>query len=731
MIRHRVNHPVSVVYEVLPVEVIPASPPREFVRTKDKVLASKNRSNSSGPLLPFYADGVYHNRSCYEEKLHALEEEYGTLMQSLWSHITGPDRRVAFTEIVSYVVTSTELFAFISDVAFEEDVKVPMGIIDNFEIHVSKTKDVIKNGKVKLENFAKLLDFRDDIVKHMQWTYRFKQVEKDRDHRDAFDRYCPYDNDWLCGSIISGDVKTNDTTCAMYQMLSRMTQINNTHERLEILAAFDGTDITDNDSIRLPIPNLPKNADCLLNGLRSRESVMENVNSKAFAALEEEYSNTSEFEFIRIHADLVTLQVDIRKKKKVLALMAPASDESKCVAIHMIIGILSILETQLLISQSAYAPFVDKKHGIYGVVFPRDIYQLAAKIHSMTTLSTCTGLPLDPSIEEELDNLRSKVREFSKKFYSEHEANCEKTYAGRIEICPAFEDRYLCFPLVPSYFPQDMLERATIMIKHLHWEHFDQDRLNFQLHVVRQGRFFWPDNLPDLCFNVYDDIVAFTSNFTDVMPSCFVERVLHELSPPWHIYSFYHFAGAEIVRHIHKVIVQQKSVPSDAAILAEMRTTFNEIFGNTLIYGRRANQLARDISNIVKEEIEGYDYRNEYGDRKPAVARLIALSIALSLDYSYRQLQGRQDLCEVIPEESADVPRNRIRVERKEYLKLYPTSNGCKHITRDTIRVVKVLYKPGKKCKETSCTGHDNSTPYLLLHPNLARLPILPKTFIN
>lgn len=559
----------------------------------------------------------------YEEKMFDLIENLGAAVKELWDDPAPPMHlRVEHSNVISFIVTVSEMFFFMSNTAREEKINIPCKLFDKMNEWMPSLDLIKQYGHAELYNFSHILEFRDEIMEFFEQYYRIKKPMEKGDRvikpRKDFCRYTAFDGEWLCGSILSGPQYMN---CAKYACVSSLQQQTIQNLRGEILAAYHELDVRPTALIRLPLPFKPKDPRLLMECMETRAEVYRKVSWRYNEAARLKVGETPLQNFHRVYVNLCQLQADIRKKKKSAADMMLRADQNTCRACSVVIGTMAKVEALLLMVHKAYSLFVDQRHGMFGYGVPMEIVHAAAKVYLLTSVDKCRTPELPDDINEVLTELRALTRKAIRDNYVDLEKKCELQYTGIVRVDIDHDANEFPYYVVLCEFPTEIYMRARNLMKHLYLEEMEIRRMKLQLAKVKRALFNWPSpNIPFVLNVLRLGVVSFHSNFEDVMPCSILYKIhRHVAKHNQYMYPDYKFGG-NLLNGMHHIIKTTECVPSQAELSHEITTMLKASFGDQVVDGLDAGDYANEILDMVKNEIAVCDLRKVHTNQLQTAA---------------------------------------------------------------------------------------------------------------
>ncbi|EGT43084.1 hypothetical protein CAEBREN_08756 [Caenorhabditis brenneri] len=568
-------------------------------------------------------DEVVFRMEKYNEKLADLVTRLEAAMKELRDEPPPPMHlRVEHCNVISFIVTVSELFMFVADTSKKELTNVPCQLIDKMDEWLPSLHLTKQYGHAELYHFAQLLEFRDEVMECLQQYYRIKRPMERNDRvvkpRKEFVRYTGYDGEWLCGSILSGPYYLN---CARYACSSALQQQTIQILRGEVMAAYYEMDVRATSLIRLPPPYLPRDPRILMECMESRAQVYRRVSLRYNDAVRQHANGTPMELFHRVYINLAQLQADIRKKKKSAADMMLRADHNTTRACSVVIATMASVEAILLIIHKAYALYVDQKHGMYGYGFPMDVARAAAKVFLETSVDKCRSPELPELIQVALSELREEAHRAVRTNFVDLEKKCELQYTGIVEIEIDQDENQFPYNVESDEFPKEINMRAEYLVKNLYLEEMEIRRLKLQLAKVKRAMHGWPDpNIPFVLNACRLGVISFQSNFEDVMHCSILYKIHRQVRQDRHIMHPDYKFGVELLKGLHKIIEDTDCVPSSAELTHEIVTMLKASFGEQVIDGSDASDYANEIVDAVKTEIAVCDLRKSHTNQLQTAA---------------------------------------------------------------------------------------------------------------
>lgn len=568
-----------------------------------------------------FSDETKYYAENYKQKRKDVEDTLNTMMNELWKEVPAPHLRLEYTNVLSFFATIREFFQSICESADEDEWLVPTDIVDRFAAYVETIHQIRRYTFVDLRNLMEALNICDEIMKCLQNVHRVRnKLIKDEPAQYppwGVDRYCSYQYEWFCGSVISGPHHLN---CVKWLCASRYNQSWITSFRCDTLAATKETFFDYLVQIPVPFPNDPDNPKQLLQTLYNRENERRDANGKSLKTLRQLMGDNTELEYTRSTFDFFTLRADIRRKKRNVSELIVRCDRSSCISYYLILTTLSRMEAELLLLHKAFAPFIHPSLGMFGKSLPGSVFKICWQIFVITNEKNCKKLPLNSEIESLLTELRKECRAQIKKFHEEYDVMCEAYVASKFSLNVMPRINNFIYSLDVSDFPEEVDFFVKQMIEHLSWEQYELERLNQDFKFTRQGIFDWPKEAPlEFQLNTFKSLLsnhidAFYSNFALIYPPEIVQRVqlANEVDATTRINAEY-FWGAVILQNTQETIDEAKCVPSNSEITQEMTLLFREeIDEDCDLEELTVSELAALVADIVNSHIANGGYRAKY-----------------------------------------------------------------------------------------------------------------------
>lgn len=560
----------------------------------------------------------------YEAKRRSINDRLRDILNELFDECYPVHLRVEFVNLISYVATMQELFGMITTVHNAEKQHLTCELLDKFENNFAMIKENRRNTFVDMQDFAGLLDFRDEVMLIIQSNCRNRRQaltgKEQRVPRQGCERYSPYDYEWLCGSVVSGPYHL---TCAKFLCVTRIAQLNMSNIRSEILGVKKGFEFEFALNIRVPLPEDPSDPVLLASALLNRESCLRDINMKVQSSVMKTSADDLNYKFTKDICDYEHMRADIRRKKKNIGDLLLRTERSACAPYFRIMGVLSMVEAQLLMLHKVHALFMDKKYGMYGTNFPRSIQDLCFQLFLNTNAENCKDNKCSRKIRELLKQLRKETRAQIRTYYAWYEGPLERNYTEPCNINIDKDENHFTYNITVEDFPVEIAPRIRNMVKSLYLEEHELWRLNNELNMVKQGIYDWPttEGTPAMVLNTCKrPIDAFHGNFSVIYPQSIVDRVLkHSLSIQGRLTADL-ITGAEIIRVTGEVMESAKCVPSVSELQQQFVASFKKALGDKVVEGLTASDLAYQLSDIVNQNIAITQLRKKYPNPKGTAA---------------------------------------------------------------------------------------------------------------